>query len=596
MIAAGRVVELYDELVKERGADFARMRQFAHVNDGELAIRLPELGLNEKPLVANLAKNGLDQMSQRASSVLPTMAFPPRDRTKKSQERARQQTMAGHWFWQENEMPLVLRQRARYLWGYASTPVRIHFDVERQVPTWEVPSPMGVVAPSPSSPLSMSPPYAISARRYSVAQLRQMWAGHLGAVSVLGKSKPSDEWEVLEYADDHDIALVLAGKVNSQMYGQMPERVAVMLTAVPNRTGKCPWVFPGLFALNKPQGHFDGMLGMYQAAARLSALQTYAAFKGVMQETWLVSRPGVQGEILVEANAIDGTVGVVRDGDLDTVAPDPQWQTNTHLDRLMEAQRMTAGIPSDFQGQAPSNVRTGRRASQLISATTDFALQEVQEIVAASMEREMVLATLADKHYLRRGKTISLHLRGDYSELTYSPTTLWDDKSRARVSYAMAGMDANAITIRNLQHVGAGTMSRRRAMETDPVVQDVDAEEDRIVAERLMDAQLESILVQAQSPEGPYGPEQMARLVEMVLREGKKVYEAVSLLAKEERERQAAEVEQGSPEAQPGLVPLEAEPPPTVAGPSEGQSNLASLVSRLRMPEMTIGTAGGGRA
>ena len=599
MIAAETVVTLYDDLVKERGADFARMRQFADVNDSDIVIPLPELGQVQKPLVANLAKNGLDQMSQRAASVLPAMQFPPRNRTKAAGDKAKLQTTVGHWFWQENEMPLVLRQRARYLWGYAASPVRIGFDATRETPTWETPTPLGVVAPMPASPLTMEPPFAIASRRYSVATLRRDWGAHGPAMAQLSKARPGDEWEVLEYADDHDIALVLAGKVDShQMIGQSSQRVAVMLTAVPNRTGKCPWVFPGLFHLRKPQGHFDGMLGMYQAAAHLSALGTYAAFKGVMQETWLVARQGETPDVIAEANAMTGEIGIVQGGALQNIAPDPQWQTNTQLDRLMEQQRMDAGIPSDFQGMAATNVRTGRRASQIISATTDFALQEVQEIFAASLEREMCLATSFDHAYLRKGKTISLHLRGEFSEYNYKSTTLWDGygKDKARVSYEMSGMDANAIAIRSLQLVGAGAMSRRRMMELTPEIADVDAEEAKIMAERLEDAQAESILAQASTPDGPYGPEQMATLVRKVRREGKPLWEAVLELAEEERERQAAAVEAGSPESQPGLVPLEAEPPPIIDGPSASTENLASLMSRLRQPSMTVSTPGGGRA
>jgi hypothetical protein len=596
MIAAEQVVALYDELVKERGPDFARMRKVARVIDGDFAVPLPELGTNEEPLVANLAKNGMDQLSQRLASVLPEVVFPPKTASKAAQSKARLQTRVGHWFLQENEMPLMLRQRARYLLAYAAAPVRIDFDTERGVPSWDCPTPLKVVAPSPASPLDMSPPFAISATVYSAAKLRKMFGSHVVAMSALGKSKPADEWEVLSYADDTDFALVLAGKVEGDGYGAAPKRLAVMLTAVPNRMGACPWVYPGLFHLRKPQGHFDGMLGMYQASAQLSALQSIAAYKGVMQETWLVGRHGETPDILAEANALTGEVGIVQGGVLQSIAPDAQWQTNTHLDRLFEQQRINGGIPSDFQGLASSNVRTGRRASQLVSATTDYALQEGQEIVAASLEREMVLATKMDRAYLNKGKTISLYLRGDFSEYKYKPSELWDDYCRARVSYAMPGMDASSVAITSAGKVGAGMMSRRRGMELDPTIQDVEAEDRKIESERLRDAFLESILVQASTPEGPYGPEQMARLIEMVQFEGKPMYEAVITLAKEERERQATPVEAGAPEAQPGLVPLAEEPPPAIAGPNPGQSNLASLMSNLRRPAMAIQTPGGGRA
>jgi hypothetical protein len=444
----------------------------------------------------------------------------------------------------------------------------------------------------------MCPPYAISARRLSTKHVRNTYGANPEVLRVTEKARTDQVWEVLEYADDKVIACVLAGTQEDHYrdMGRPAPRIGVMLTMVPNRMGRSPWVYPGLINLRKTQGHFDGMLGMYQAASHLSALSTYAAFKGVMQETWLVGRQGEQPEIQNPADALTGEVGVVTGGELRNIAPDPQWQTASHLDRLMEAQRMTAGIPSDFQGMSPTNVRTGRRASQLISATTDFALQEVQEIFAGSLQKEMELMVEVDKAYLNTKKSYSLHLRGEFAEGEYKPSELWSDGNKPRVSYSMAGMDANAMVIANGQRLGAGTMSRRRVMELDPAIEDPEFEVQRIAAERIMDAQLESILVQAQSPEGPYGPEQVARLVKMVTYEGKPVYEAVLKLAEEERERQAAQVEASSPEAMPGLVPLDAEPPPMIQGPNQDQSNFGSLMSKLRLPSMTVSTPGGGRA
>ena len=71
---------------------------------------------------------------------------------------------------------------------------------------------------------------------------------------------------------------------------------------VRNRTGVCPVVVAGRVNLDRAQGQFDGMLGMYQTQAKLMALEVLAVQKGIFPDTWLVARPGETPQIVNTAN------------------------------------------------------------------------------------------------------------------------------------------------------------------------------------------------------------------------------------------------------------------------------------------------------
>ena len=136
--------------------------------------------------------------------------------------------------------------------------------------------------------------------------------------------------------------------------------------------------------LDHAQGQFDGILGMYQMQARLMALEVIAVQKGVFPDTWLVGRAGETPQIVNPADGLTGEVGVVRGGDLKDMALQPGYMTNPAIDRLERAQRLTAGIPSEFGGESTTNIRTGRRGDAVLSAVVDFPVQEAQRIMAVS--------------------------------------------------------------------------------------------------------------------------------------------------------------------------------------------------------------------
>jgi hypothetical protein len=123
-------------------------------------------------------------------------------------------------------------------------------------------------------------------------------------------------------------------------------------------------------------------------------------------------------------------------------------------------------------------------------------------------------------------------------------------------------------------------MSKESAREADPLISDPDLEHDRIVAEGVESALLSSIQQQAVDPNGPYQPEDLAYLTRLVVEQNVTLYEAVKRTDQRARDRQAAMVPPGSPEAMPGLAMpgMGAETP---MQPPPGPQGLDGLLAQL---------------
>ena len=231
---------------------------------------------------------------------------------------------------------------------------------------------------------------------------------------------------------------------------------------VPNRADICPVVIPKRTSLDMPLGKFDGMTGMYQAQARLMALSLIAVQRSVFVKEWLVGRPGELPEVLVEANPEDGRTGVVTGGVLQPLPVSPPQVAMQMSEQLASEQRQQGGLPTELGGESPTNVRTGKRGSDIMSAQIDFPIQEAQTLLARSKEAENVIAIAQSKAYYGN-KTVSFYVRkmqGGRGKVSYTPNDTFDTDVNF-VDYPNAGSDANQLTVLLGQ-----LLSRRRCRST----------------------------------------------------------------------------------------------------------------------------------
>ena len=95
---ASSIVELYNARVKRSGAPMQCMREIASMVDGDIIVPLPELQEDEKPAIANIAKQGIDQTAQRLASVFPEIGTFPMSASKAELERSRDRRRAFYGF------------------------------------------------------------------------------------------------------------------------------------------------------------------------------------------------------------------------------------------------------------------------------------------------------------------------------------------------------------------------------------------------------------------------------------------------------------------------------------------------------------------
>ena len=591
-IGAEKIKELYLHRQHMAGIDLQRMRHVQAVMDGEIVLPLPsQVGPAESAAVANLALQGMGQLARRTASLLPTIYFPTiRPGIKRSANDARDRRRVMLSWHHENRIRRVLGKRARYFLAYATTPVVIQPDADKKIPQWRTLDPLHTF-PSEMDYDELTPYDCIHDMEHSYGWLKDHYPEQVKAAS-----KP-DGWNyendylnnevmftVLEYWSKTENSMVLLGHGRPEgWHGENQQPLtgnAVYLEAVPNYTGMCQVVTPGSINLSKQQGHFDQIIGMYQMQAALMAMTYVAQQRAVWPREWLVARPNETPQVKSIPDPPAGIPGVLEGGELDHQNLDPSFRSLELMDRLEGAQRQTAGLPPEFGGASSTNIRTGKRGSQVLSTTIDFTIQEAQNILAESIYEENRRAIAIDRIYFPARKHYLVVTRSFAGQVLYTPRELWASDKHV-VDYPIAGTDMQNLPIEGGQRVAMGAMSRQTFMEMDPAISDAEAEIQRIQREGIATAFLSSIQNLAANPEGPYQPVDLARLDELVA-QGKELYEAVMILQQEVQERQATQA-QTQAQAQPGLsLPGEGvEQPGALPEPSADMNTMAQLLGQL---------------
>ncbi len=580
------IVNLYKTRRTANARTLAAGEQIRRVYNGDTSVPLPELERSEKTAVFNMVQQGLDQHAQRIASVEPMTVFPPDKNTKAARAISTDRKMTVLAWQYANKIALKRRQRARYLIGYGNTPVYLMPGPDR-IPRWVICDPL-TTFPAPGAPDDLVPSDCIFAFRRSWQWVSDTYDVHLAQAR---DHTPDSMVDILLYMDDAEMVMVGIGSADApnQYFGSTSPAVSAparLLQRVPNLAGRPVAIVPRRITLDRLQGQFDQMIGMYESQGLLWAMHLQALKRTIFAETWLEGRPNENPQIIANADPIQGDIGITEGGALRTYRADPSVQTLQAIDRLERSERLGGGVPAEMGGESGSNIRTARRGSQVLSAAVDYQIQEHQDTLAASEEEEIKAAIAIAKAYWPDTPNTLLLPFGD-GQVTYTPNVTFE-RDTLRVFFPYSGTDTNGLVIEGEQRVGAGTLSKRGFMELDPMVQDPDFEMRRIEGEAIHAAFLSSIQQQAADPNGPYQPIDLAEITRLVEEQGKPLYEAVQIVHDKAAKRQA-EAAAAPPEgaaAQPGLSQAGAPGTPQAAigapGPTDAQSGMAGLVGALR--------------
>jgi len=575
------IVELYNQRRIAKGPLHDQMRKIKSLANGDIVVPLNELDRNSKANIANLLVQGLDQMSMRVASTMPSPFFPPvKEGSERSKGYAQTRRQAMLSIWDQNKLKLKMRRRARHLLAYSQSAVILKPNFRTLVPQWTVRNPLDTFAAPVDDPDDMLPDDCIFTYRATANWLLSNYGEQVLGTLRMGRVDSDSRYTMLEYVDYDSLQLVVLGAENNPGLNTA-ERAGVdslLLEAIPNRTGMPLAVCANRITLDKPRGQFDGTLGMYYTRARLQALTEIAIERGIFPEEYLVARTGENPEILQLADSKAGVLGVVKGGDIISRDLNPGYKTYEAIDRLERQERLEGAIPAEFGGESASNIRTGRRGENILSATVDFRVQEAQAIFETSILEEDKIAIAIEKTYWGDiPKTFFIPSRTNTTPEIYVPNKIWETDFHY-VAYSAAGSDVNSLIIGLGQRLGTGMMSKESAREADPLIADPDLEHDRIISEGVEAALLSSIQTQAADPGGPYQPDDLAYLTKQVIELDTTLYEAVRRTQQRAQDRQATMVPMGAPESMPGLAMpgMGAESP--VAG---GQPSLDQLIAQL---------------
>ena len=603
--AAAQIVTMYQDRRSGRSAMFRRMQEIRDHYNGDVIVPLPELDEAEKPAIPNLIAQGIDQFAMRVASVLPDIQYPSlRPGIQVADNRARDRRLANIGWWDMNKMSTKVRRRARHLTAYGMSavslsPVSLDPADKRKIPFWRVRNPLATFPAPMVDPDNMEPVDCIFADRRPLGWLQENYPSQM-KILYRGDKGATDLFEILEYTDATETVLVAVGAEKAKFSPYGPETgkgIAshIILERIPNRSEICPVVIAGRITLDRLQGQFDQMLGMYQREAKLDALNTIAVFRNVFPDEWVVSPANAptSPRVVQEADGKMGVRGILDKGQIQIVHPQQTQDAALALDRLERSQRLTGGISAELGGESPSNVRTARRGASVLSSQIDMPLQEYQEILANSMELENARAVRIMKSYY--GSKPSMFFMGGDGKVTnndYTPNDTFDTEL-GYVKYPMPGSDINAMIVSIGQRVGMGIMSNETARIMDPAIEDPVRERDLVEVEGLRKALLAGL--EQQATQGQLDPSVIARIVKMKAQRHVTLEDAVTAVhdsMKEEQAEQANQMQQpgpATPEMQPGMATMPQQP---VGGQPQAPQDMQGLLDQLHgggMPSQMAG-------
>lgn len=604
MIEEAEICQRYAERRSNRGKFIARMEEIQRFVNGDVVVPLPELDKQERAAIPNLISQGLDALSQRIASVQPDQEWPAlRPGIDRSEKMSRNRRLAALGWWDMNRMSMLDRRRARYLVGYGFAPVSIspvsaNPNDKREIPHWQVRNPLHVFPAPPAYEGDIRPADTIICHRKPFWWLKKVYPGSMAPLSI-GGAGPDTEFDVLSYNDSEENVMVVVGRQKEEnTYARPGDGGApfALLERTKNRAGVPLSVMPYRIALDRVQGHFDSITGMYMRQAKLDALELLAVTHAVFPDQWVVSHPNAQmkPKVVQQADGRKGVVGEIEGGTISVVNAQPSQQGPQAIDRLERSQRVTAGIPADWGGESATNVRTARRGSEVMGATVDMPIMEYQDILGESKEAELEVAVAVMKgNYGSKSTSFYIPISEKVGPRPdYTPNETFETDMNF-VKWSMPGSDANALVISLGQRVGFGEMSLQTAREMDPAIEDPERERNQVENEGLMKAFLQGVEQQASQPGFDVSMIAKATMLHALNPAMTPAEAWVEVMDQAKKDAYAAQAEQQTqaPPGQPGMPPGGPPQPGTgppgtaIAPPAQSQLNLQQALRSLHQPQ-----------
>lgn len=593
-----------------READSERFRRMIDVRDranGDLVIPLPDVDGEPtlQPPTPQLILDAIDSTAMQAGSVMPTIFCPPMDPTKtngiKSMEYAAIRRRALYASWNYNQLDVKLLRFYRHLVGYGTAALMVLPDYRTERARIELRDPL-TTYPSMRAPDDITEPENVGfVFGRSRDFLRKQYPGNELLLRWIG-SQNEELWDCVEWVDEDEIILgVLGPRFRQQSawspavnVSNRPYAQGLELKRWPNRAGMVPVGVPRRVTLDKIMGQVDTIIGSLDLLTRMSALEVIAAEKAVFPDLQVIGPKGNM-PTLVGGEWKDGRTGeanVIIDGEaryLTAPVGPATFQTMANLERAI---RLSSGNPEMYGGSLTGSLRSGQTVNALQGIAINPRTQEAHMIAQRTLAVVNKAILAVEKGYWPDKKYTCFGGHGGDSMVEYIPSKHFETLENA-VVYPFPGMDLSQITVAVAQMNASGLLSRTTARQQHPLVLDADAEEKRVLVERVDEAALQGFLQMMQANPDPDFYVRLRRHLE----DGDALGPAVEKTRDEIAQEQAAAAEQqqaagaapAGPPGAPGAPSAEQTPswapqpgPANIPGANSDQAKLAQMETLLR--------------
>lgn len=452
-------------------------------------------------VTANLILASGEQLARRIAATPTIREEPTNPDRKRAVTLAEVSEKVKRFWWQRNQMGLVGRQVSKWLLAYDECPIVVR--PEGGIPCFEERDPL-TAYPAPTNTWRPEPPDILFIYKQSVAELKARYekAGRL-------TSPGSTMVKVYEHLDDEAWQLICADERGVPFS---------LRESVPNRIGEPMFVVPRLISFGRRQGAFAQLVGLLAAQARLTLLMLMAAERQVFPSTYISG--DVKGNINVGP---DSFTQLDQNAKVQQMSYNSSFQFLQEIDRFERAIRIGGTFPSQFSGETPSTLATGRGNQLLISATVDEGVKERQEILAEAYRRMFEKAVLVDKagYWSKtKQKSIISTEKGQTNLIKYSPSELPEGTTRVEYGLLSATDAAQATTMLG-QLLGAEILSEDGTREKHPFVDDPALEKERVALQRIDKALIAGLQQQVALPESQGGlPLKLVTRIKQLIRDG----------------------------------------------------------------------------
>lgn len=586
-----QIVQITQDLMAQRAPLIKRMNDVAQRYSGEIVVPIPNVP--DEPVMPNviplLMGEAIDFAGRQACSVTPAVSspamIPHKDQGPGSREYAmiRRRIIAATYH--ASKWKLGRRRFNRHVAGYGTGAITVLPDPRLNLPKVRVADPLGVYA-DPRAADNFDPPEFVAiVRAYSGAWLRTRFPeSQIERGGVISQQLETQLWDVVEWHDCEQVTFGIIGPKwgaeNQWLQSQTTGRTWMPLGApMPNKAGMCLAIVPENITMTKLDVRMAALIPSIDLQGKLLALDIIAQEKAIFPDMYVVGSTGQQPKI-VGGRWKDGREGDINKlFDVDKIGvvnstPDPR--TQQLVDRLERNTRISSGFVPQAGGESYGALRTGRGLDALMGASIDPRIQEVHELEESWMPHvNKAIFGVYRKWYGSRSYSLYSGWANDDRRVEFTPNEHIETDENT-VSFPVAGADAIQTTQILGSLAGAGMMSVETARSKHPMIDDPEAERDKINAEQLEDAMRASISQQLASGQMPLT---VGSRIHELMTEGKSVFAAVKAADQELREKQAAE----APPPEQGQIA----PPPTMPGLAAGPTAdmAAQPPQRVEVPD-----------